>query len=216
MANNAKEDLYARIDLMRKNLGISQYDTAINALELCERKISDVKIIYHSFDTSGFCGAAFAGDKENTIVLNTARLENEQNFDCGHELIHLVRHRHLNNGIFNCSSKKQNSFLEWEANEGSAQLLVPYQDFIPRFISLLNDKATDIQGVLAEHYHVTPQVINVRMNSLAYEIDQYREGARLDCLELLSRKQRRQRGITTTCYQALCDFALDWDSVIGL
>ena len=215
MTNNAKEDLYARVDLMRKNLGISPYNTAINTLELCERKISDVEIVYHSFETSGFCGAALAGDKENTIVLNSARTQNERIFDCGHELIHLVRHRHLNNGIFNCSNKKQKSFLEWEANEGSAQFLVPYQDFIPRFISLLNDKATDIQGVLAEHYHVTPQVINIRMDSLAYEIDQYRKGTQLDCLELLSRKQRRQRGITPTCYQALCDFALDWDSAIG-
>ena len=196
-------------------MGISPYNTAINTLELCDRKISDVEIIYHAFDTSGFCGAALAGDKENTIVLNTARTENEQNFDCGHELIHLVRHRHLNNGIFNCGVKKQNSFLEWEANEGSAQFLVPYQDFIPRFISLLSDNAPGIQYILAEHYHVTTQVINIRMSSLAYEIDQYREGTRLDCLELLSRKQRRQRGITTTCYQALCDFTLDWDSAIG-
>ena len=213
---NAKKDLYARVDLMRRNLNISSHTTAINTLELCERKISDVEIIYHTFDTSGFCGAALAGNKENTIVLNSTRSEIEQNFDCGHELIHLVRHRHLNNGIFNCFNRNQNSFLEWEANEGSAQFLVPYQDFIPRFISLLNDKATDIQGVLAKHYHVTPQVINIRMDSLAYEIDQYRNGTRLDCLELLSRTQRRQRGITSTCYQALCDFELGWYSVIGL
>lgn len=215
MANNAKEDLYERVDEMRKNLGIASYDTPINALELCSREISDVDIIYHTFDTTGFCGAAFVGYKINTIILNSARSEIEQNFDCGHELIHLVRHRHKNRGVFNCTSKNQNSFLEWEANEGSAQFLVPYQDFILRFISLLNDKAADIQGILAEHYHVTPQVINIRMDSLAYEIDQYRKGTRLDCLELLSRTQRRQRGITSTCYQALCDFALDWDSAIG-
>lgn len=215
MANNAKEDLYVRVDQMRKNLGILSYDSPINALELCTRKISDVDIIYHVFDTHGFCGAAFAGAKTNIIVLNSARSDIEQNFDCGHELLHLVRHRHLSNGVFNCSNKNQNSFLEWEANEGSAQLLVPYQDFIPRFTDLLKAKATDIQGALAAHYHVTTQVINIRMESLAYEIDQYRAGVHLDCLELLSRTQRKQRGINPTCYQALCDFALDWDSAIG-
>lgn len=215
MRNNAKEDLYARIDKMRKNLNILSYDMPVNTLWLCSNKISDVEIIYHTFDTSGFCGAAFAGEKMSTIVLNSARSELEQNFDCGHELIHLVRHRNKNNGVFNCTTRNQNSFLEWEANEGSAQFLVPYQDFIPRFTSLLNSNTLGIQNILAEHYHVTPQVINVRMNSLAYEIDQYRSGIHLDCLELLSRKQCRQRGITTTSYQALCDFALGWDSVIG-
>lgn len=215
MVNNAKEDLYARIDKMRKNLGIVSYETPINALELCTSKISDVEIVYHSFDTTGFCGAAFVGNKMNTIVLNSARSEIEKNFDCGHELIHLVRHRHLNGGIFNCYNKNRSSFLEWEANEGSAQFLVPYQDFIPRFVTLLKLNATCIQNILATHYHVTTQVINIRLDSLAYEIDQYQEGARLDCLELLSRRQRNQRGITPTCYAALCDFALDWDSAIG-
>ena len=214
MVNNAKEDLYARVDQMRKNLGISSYDTTINTLEVCARKISDVEIIYHNFDTSGLCGAAFAGDKENTIVLNNARSEIEQNFDCGHEMLHLVRHRHLNNGIFNCFKQDQNSFLEWEANEGSAQFLVPYQDFIPRFVALLEANTVDIQCRLAEHYRVTEQVINIRLNSLAYEIDQYRSGTSLDCLELLSRRQCKKRGITTSSYLALCDFSLDWNAAI--
>ncbi len=206
MANNAKEDLYACVDEARKNLGIPLYNVAVNTLGLCEKMISDVDIVYHTFDTSGFCGAAFAGNKGNTIVLNCTRSDTEQNFDCGHELIHLIRHRHLNNGIFNCFNKNQNSFLEWEANEGAAQLLVPYQDFIPRFISLLDYKVVGIQSILAEHYHVTTQVINIRMNSLAYEIDQYQEGTDLDEIELLSRKQLKQRGITPTCYEARCDF----------
>ena len=215
MKNNAKEDLYIRVDQIRKNLGISSYDNPIDTLDLCMHKICDVEIICHPFDTSGFCGAAFAGDKTSTIILNSTRSNVEQNFDCGHELIHLVRHRHLNDGIFNCFKENRNSFLEWEANECSAQFLVPYQDFIPRFTTLLNANAVGIQSTLAEHYHVTVQVINIRMSSLAYEIDQYQEGARLDCLELLSRRQREQRGITSTCYQARCDFALDWDSAIS-
>lgn len=215
MTNNAKEDLYARVDVMRKKLGIFSYDTPINTLDLCTKKVSDVEIIYHDFETNGFCGAAFAGERMNTIVLNSTRSEAEQNFDCGHELIHLVRHRDQNNGIFNCTAKNRNSFLEWEANEGSAQFIVPYQDFIPRFLNLFNSGVLGIKYVLAEHYHVTAQVISIRLESLSYEIDQYQEGARLDCLELLSRRQRKQRGIVPTCYSAHCDFALDWDSVIG-
>lgn len=65
-----------------------------------------------------------------------------------------------------------------------------------------------------EHYRVTEQVINIRLNSLAYEIDQYRSGTSLDCLELLSRRQCKKRGITTSSYLALCDFSLDWNAAI--
>lgn len=216
MTNNAKEDLYSRVDKMREHLGIISYDAPVNTLELCAKKISDVKLIYHAFDTAGFCGAAFAGDKMNTIVLNSNRSEIEQNFDCGHELIHLVRHRNRNSGIFNCTTKNQNSFLEWEANEGSAQFIIPYQDFIPRFSKLFNSKASGIQRMLAMYYHVTTQVINVRLNSLAYEIDQYLMGTHIENIELLARRQRKMRGIQTTNYQALCDYAITWDSVIWL
>jgi len=200
---------------MREHLGVTSYDTPVNTLNLCAKKISDVEIIYHAFDTEGFCGAAFAGNKMNTIVLNSNRNEIEQNFDCGHELIHLVRHRNKNCGVFNCTAKNQNSFLEWEANEGSAQFIIPYQDFIPRFSKLLNSKVLGIQRMLAIYYHVTTQVINVRLNSLAYEIDQYLMGTHIDNIELLARRQRKMRGIQTTNYQALCDYALTWDSVIG-
>lgn len=213
MGSNAKKDLYAFVDCVRRNLGIKQ-NVPINTLDLCKR-LSDVNIVYHDFETTGFCGAAFAGDTVNTIVLNSARFENEQNFDCGHELVHLLRHRDKNNGIFSCLEGVQNSFIEWEANEGSAQLHVPYQDFIPRFVSLLSTQLpVDVQGIFAEHYHVTRQVISFRLDSLSYEIDQYIKGVPINQVELLSRRQRLRRGIKTTCYQAVCDFALDWDSAI--
>lgn len=215
MINNAKEDLYARIDKMRKNLGITSYDTPINALDLCTNRVSDVEIKYHTFDTAGFCGAAFAGSKMNTIVLNSTRSKTEQNFDCGHELVHLVRHRNKNCGVFNCFTKNQNSFLEWEANEGSAQFLVPYQDFIPRFVDLLSFNATGIQSILAAHYHVTTQVINIRLDSLAFEIDQYRNGTPISHITLLSRRQQLRLGFHPTAYNAICDFSIPWDAVIG-
>lgn len=57
MGNNVKKDLYARVERMRKNLGIAANDP-VNALELCTRRISAVEIVYHTFDTTGFCGAA--------------------------------------------------------------------------------------------------------------------------------------------------------------
>ena len=212
---SAKEKLYEDVDLFRDMLGIP-LNCPIRLVDALT-PYTRFDIEYHQFKTPGLCGIAMVGNKIDTIVLNSNRTAEEQNFDCGHELLHLIEHRQVQDS-FNCFTKakpQQNTFHEWQANEGSAQLLVPYQDFIPRFASSLNNNVIGIQGILAEHYHVTTQVINIRMDSLAYELDQFREGTHLDCLELLSRKQRRQRGITTTSYQALCDFSLDWDSAIG-
>lgn len=210
-----KEKLYEHVDFYRDLFGIP-FNQPINLVDVLS-PYTQFEIEYCDFKTPGLCGVAMVGNKTDTIILNSYRTSEEQNFDCGHEFLHLTEHRKLQDN-FNCFTKakpQQNTFREWQANEGSAQLLVPYQDFIPRFTSLLNDNALGIQYILAEHYYVTPQMINIRMNSLAYEIDQYRAGTHLDCLELLSRTQRIRRGITPTCYQALCEFALGWDSAIG-
>lgn len=210
-----KEKLYEHVDFYRGLLGLP-LDHPIKLVDALA-PYAQFDVEYYNFKTSGLCGVAMVGDKTDTIILNSNRTSEEQNFDCGHEFLHLTEHRKLQDS-FNCFTKakpQQNTFREWQANEGSAQLLVPYQDFIPRFLKLLESGALGIQYTLAEYYHVTPQVINIRLDNLSYEIDQYREGARLDCLELLSRTQRKQRGITPTCYRALCDFALDWDLAIG-
>lgn len=187
-----KEKLYEHVDFYRDLFGIP-FNQPINLVDVlaCD---SQFDVEYCAFKTPGLCGVAMVGEKTDTIVLNSNRTPEEQNFDCGHELIHLTKHRKLRDS-FNCFTKakpQQNSFHEWQANEGSAQFLVPYQDFIPRFANLLKSNTAGIQYILASHYHVTTQVINIRMDSLAYEIDQYQEGTQLDHLELLSRGQRKQ------------------------
>ena len=215
MGNNAKEKLYRFVEQLRGSLGVTPLGGPISAIELCRRQ---AEIEYHSFTTPGFCGAAFIGSVSDTVILNSARTPYEQNFDCGHEIIHLTKHRNQNGGIFKCFSRGQDDYLEWEANEGAAQLLVPYQDFIPRFLCCLrfhtvfqNNSSggfnpNSIQESLASYYQVSPQVINIRLSSLSYEIDQYRRGVPLESIELLSRNQREKRGIRCTCYSAVCAF----------
>ena len=67
---------------------------------------------------------------------------------------------------------------------------------------------------MSDTYQVSPRVIDIRMDSLAYEIDQYRQGVTLENLNILSRTQRKRMGITPTDYRVLCAFPLDWDSEI--
>ena len=206
---SAKEALYHHVDTIRESfqLSLSEPLNVVHLLGAYDR----FDVTAQDFKNPGLCGIAFAGEKVDTILLNKHRTPIEQNFDCGHELLHLSKHR--NKQAHYCltyAQGQQNSFLEWEANEGAAQLLIPYQDFIPRFLTYFNHPDTSssysIQDKLAAHYGVTTQVINIRINSLSYEIDQYCNGVPLQEIQLLSRSQLKKRGITPTHYSALCDF----------
>ena len=204
-----KQNLYEKVDIFRAKCDLSIH-TYIDTLHLveCSKRID---LEYCNFKTQGLCGVAMVGTSEDTIVLNSNRTKTEQNFDCAHELMHLYLHRNAESS-FNCfttQKSNQNSFLEWQANEGSAQLLVPFQDFIPRFLDLFAYRfATtyDIRSILAKHYRVTPQVIHNRIDCLSYEIDQYANGCPISDIQLLSRNQRQKLNITSTAYNAECDF----------
>lgn len=65
----------------------------------------------HNFKTIGFCGAAFPGDKKDTIILNSNRSPKQLNFDCGHEIIHLIKHKEQVDGTFTCFEKKAKFFF---------------------------------------------------------------------------------------------------------
>lgn len=213
---STKEKLYRSVDALRKSFELDPYEP-VDVIHLLS-EYENIDVTTCDFKTPGLCGVAMVGDKVDTIALNANRTAIEQNFDCGHELIHLFMHRKIQDSFscFTHAKPEQDSFREWQANEGSAQFIVPYQDFIPRFSASLDSYHTSgtIQSELAAYYFVSTQVINIRIESLSYEIDQYRSGVPIEKIELLSRRQRRVRGIESTNYSALCDFALDWDSVI--
>lgn len=214
-----KEMLYRFVDDLKEQLYIPTFIHPVNTVEMCKRN-NQIDVFSKAFSTPGMCGAAILTNEKDIIMLSSKRSEIEQNFDCTHELIHVTHHRQCSS-YFSCFSEarpQQNSYLEWQANEGAAQFLVPYQDFIPRFLRAYASKASgedlDIIGMLAFHYGVTPQVIRNRIECLSYEIDQYREGKDLMSLQLLSRNQRTNMGIHPTDYLVLCElpftFPLDW------
>ena len=207
-----KRELYRFIDRLRIQLGVKPLSQPIDTIAFC-RSQKNIELVYHPFSTSGFCAAALLGEKGDTIVLNVRHSVEELNFDCGHELIHLTKHRGLGLSSFHCFDTlkpKQDPFIEWEANEGAAELTVPYRSFLP----LLSDAYPQLRTWqdmdflryrLARRYQVTETVIAYRMESLKYEFFQYLSGTPLEDLHFLSRRELSKQGVSILSLNELED-----------
>lgn len=200
-----KDILYRAIDLVRKELDILDQSFPLNLINICEKR-NDIEIGYMNFKTKGLRGMAVKYDNNgdnDIIILDSKQSKSEQNFYCGHELIHLTFHRNFSPKSFNCYEKtlpNQNKFIEWQANEGSAELLVPYKIFIPMYVNLCMEYKKDFLGIrkgkiLAEYFGVSTTVIDNRIKNLQYEIYQYyKEKKDIDNIELISLTRQRQLG----------------------
>lgn len=132
------------------------------------------------------------------VVIDSKISAVEQNFFCMHENLHHVFHKHGKTKSFKGYEKVrpgQNKIIEWEANEGAAQFLVPYQLIIPDFFSLSKKNARksawdyDLNNLCKElslKYKVTPGVINNRLKNLRYEIYYYYYKRSFKGIKLLS------------------------------
>jgi len=211
---STKSDLYRYIARIRGHGGDYVKKHPINAVALCREQFG-INVGYHSFVTPGLKGMANAGKthREDVIILNNGLTVAENNFFCAHELIHLGAHRKAEGQSFTCYEKalpQQDSYIEWVANEGAAELLVPMDVILPMLKQQLPDchcweDFFDLKSDLAEYFGVTQQVIVTRIESLKYEIDQYMNGVPLDRIRVLSRKQQDREGIRV---QSLNDYFL--------
>ena len=91
----SKEGLYKEISRLKKFLGINESHYGFDLIEILQHNNFLLKSI--PFQTKGLRGMAIIGheDLEDVILLNSNRNHVEQNFDCGHEMIHLALHRKI-------------------------------------------------------------------------------------------------------------------------
>ena len=95
---------------------------------------------------------------------------------------------------------KQNPFLEWQANEGSAEFFVPHRIFIPMLHEVLGLHPTfqtvqEFIRLASNTFMVPRQVIRYRLENLKYEILQFYIGIDVYDLELLSKAQQERKGL---------------------
>lgn len=213
----SKKGLYNEIGKIKEFLGFYRTSYNIDLIGYCISAGMHVESI--PFKTPGLRGMAVVGNpkQEDIILLNSHRNKIEQNFDCGHEVIHLCLHRNIGKNSFNCfepTKSSQNPYLEWHANEGSAEFFVPYEVLLP----LLKEKVGNSQDYhiiekakyeLAQIFNVPEAVITYRIENLKYEIKQYLDGTPLEQIEILSHRQQKLRGISVDSLNVISDKAFN-------
>ncbi len=209
-----KSDLYKMISDLRHYWGLHDDSYNINVIKLCIEH--GIKVATVPFNTAGLRGMASIGNEStpDVIILNAHRNKVEQNIDCAHESIHLAFHRNEDSKSFNCfetALPNQNKYLEWQANEGGAELLVPYRTLLPiikKYHYCLNTYLDIymLREELTHKYNVTEAVIKYRLESLKFEIEQYVNGVPIRDLRILSYSSQLKQKIKI---KSLNELAMD-------
>ena len=203
-----KRILYEEIKKLRQSLGISY---PVNMMQIVDG-IERIELFKEDLATPGLNGIAYRARKEgeqDIIFLNSNRSEGEQNIDCAHELVHLTLHRNLETRRFNSREEllaSQPPELEWQADEGAAELIMPCKKFVPIFCLLVKicgdswEMYESLKECMAILFKVTPQIIADRIEGLRYEIYQYQQGISVDRFHLVSIAEQESNGIYIKSY----------------
>ena len=199
-----KAELYRRVDKLMEELDITTSDYPIDSVSLAKKYFLDAQIVYENFDN--FCALLYRGKKTTTLALNSSRTPLMHNFDCMHEIIHYFLHEEEN--TFQCTGNETtfcvSDFLEWQANEGAAEALMPYKIFIPLYILMSKENENGASENLAEYFGVTERVVQNRIDNLNYEIYQYKVlNKSIDDIEILSKASCEKQNLTSLTANSL-------------
>ena len=189
----SRSELYSVVTRKASELGFNVFSRnyRIDACDLAMRACLRPQIRLLDFTEAHVCGVLYRGDNTTTIGLNVKRSAVGRNFDCMHELIHYWYHE---GASFYCVADVNNN-IEWQANEGAAQFLMPYQNFIPKYCYLHDEFYNRLSpaaahdaliGNLAKNYMVGERAVQIRIKSLSAEIARYVDGTPIDEIKIVS------------------------------
>lgn len=223
----SKSTLYMNVNELARSLNITEDDFPINSETIARRYCYNVSIEQLPFPSNDICGILYKGKKSTSIALNAGRSNTMRNFDCMHELIHYFFHD-IEDCQYICtadnseeSSIVQDAYIEWQANEGAAQFLVPYEILLPlikekRSFLYARGGALFLREFLAKKFNVTEDVIKIRLESLKFEIHQYLNGCSLDKIHILSAKKQSEKGIVIESLNSSPNgWSCDWQPATG-
>jgi len=195
----SKAALYEIITQKAEALGlnVNAQNYRVDAMQLAMDVCINPEIRILEFSDMKICGLLYKGEFATTIGLNARRSSTGKNFDCMHELVHYWLHDDSNVYCI----EGTNDHMEWQANEGAAQFLMPYQSFIPNYCHIHDmfygrfapQQAYEMQiATLAGKYMVGEMAVKYRMESLKNEILQYINGTSIDKIDIVSNRNRSE------------------------
>lgn len=156
-----KEKLYKLVDEKLAELGITEESYPLDSCAIARSIGPSLIIEQHKFPTNKMGGILYKGEVVSTLALNTLRSDKGKNFDCMHEPMHFWLHPP---GMMLCIDNNyilQNSGIEWQANEGAAQALMPVRLFIKKYMELKGNTSA-----LSNFFRVGERSIEYRIRNL--------------------------------------------------
>lgn len=188
MAVMTRAALYQRIDSMRRKYGIRG---VFDPYAFAEAR--GFLLAQHRFTNERLHGILVRTGKQYGIILDTRLTPAQQRFTLTHEIVHFELH-YGETG----AATFHDEGTEYQADEGAAELLMPYRDFIPRAAFMrrkfLKDQTAAIT-TLAAFYKLDCESVRRRLVSLSYELDLYRKGVPVCDLKLTSFRRRQALGV---------------------
>ncbi len=195
-----KRDLFRVVNIVRD---VFEIYTSTSIFSLYSNLEHLIQLEFHEFKDPRLGGFIVKNDppEKSFVCLNTIVSPQTLEFSAGHELFHWFFHP---TGEIKCKQFgfASNSLEEYQANEGAAELFLPYKSFIPDVCSRIKHiseydyhSLPQMKIDLAEHYGVSEAVVSYRMEDLKYEIHQYLDGVDINQLEILSNKELHSRNI---------------------
>ncbi len=201
-----KAQLYNYVEQLRCRLRISENDCPLNIIDICNEcgNIQIEKIPFKTKGLRGMVSIANNSSENHVILLNKFKSDIENNYHGKHEFMHIFTSGNKPGELIQCYEyvhPKQDTYIEWLANEGAAEFLVPYKLLLPMIKENYNDINSHLFGAYsfceetAELFNVSSAVITNRLNNLRYEIDQYLKGVPIEQLNILSRSEQTYQKI---------------------
>lgn len=202
----SKEELYLLIDYIRYSFNID-INSVFNVPKFCQDNFNDIiNYDFHQFKDTKIGGFLVKNKipEKSYITVNTSKEPISTIFDLTHEMIHFLLHPENRKHYISSSLCDIDNF-EWQANEGAAELLVPYKRFIPSFVKNIKNcnsriEYIDLLNHLSDKYKVSTAVLEYRISGLKYEIHQYENGISIDKIQFLSKRAQEEQGIFITPY----------------
>jgi hypothetical protein len=158
-----KEELYKIVDDKLKSLGITEDSYPLDGLKIANAYKDRLEVIFQPFPSLNLGGLLYKDpeDKLSIIGINSLKSKKAQNFDIIHELCHYWFHPSGEHLCYDSNFIYQNKSVEWQANEGTAQAIMPEILFKKRYIYWEGNI-----NKLSNHFFATTTAVKYRIENL--------------------------------------------------